>query len=151
MNIRKFIVFLLAAAVFCGLLVLPAAAAEQSTADIVDPYKLYTYEQMLADLDALNTTYPQLISVSSIGKSVEGRDIPVFTLGTGKREILICASMHAREYIATNFVMYMVDRYCQSYVKNENYYGLSYRTLLDSVRFVIVPMLNPDGVMGSSG
>jgi len=115
--------------------------------EIVDPYKLYTYDQMLTDIAKLEARFPALISSSSIGKSVDDRDIPVFTLGTGKREILVCASMHAREYVSTNFVMYMTEQYCKSYENDEVYAGLSYRQILDTVRFVIVPMLNPDGVI----
>ena len=149
MKIPKYIsrfLCLLLAAVF---LITPAIAAESQDAsetEIVNPYQLYTYEQMLTDIAALEERYPELISTAIIGKSVDGRDIPVYTLGTGKREILICASMHAREYVTTNFVMYMTEQYCRSYENNEVYAGLSYRQLLDSVRFVIVPMLNPDGV-----
>ncbi len=112
----------------------------------MDPYRLYSYEQMCADLESLESAYPKLISVSSIGTSVEGRDIPVFNLGKGDRKILICASMHAREYVSTNFVMYMAEQYCRGYAAKEWYAGLSYRKLLDNVCFVIVPMLNPDGV-----
>lgn len=141
---RRSIAFILAAM----LLLTPVLAADESSTsgEIVDPYRLYSYEQMLSDLDSLEARYPELISLSSIGKSVEGRDIPMFTLGTGTRDILICASMHAREYISTNFVMYMAEQYCIGYTEDQWYAGLSYKETLDNVRFVIVPMLNPDGV-----
>ena len=147
--IRLTVTLLLAAILLC-----PAAAAEtggDAVADIVDPYKLYTYEQMLADLDALEARYPNLITLASLGTTVQGRDIPMFTFGNGKREILLCATMHAREYVSTNFVMYMVEQYCKAYENYEYFWGLSYRDLLDSVRFTVVPMLNPDGVAIAQG
>lgn len=148
---RKLTQMLLLLAFCTGLLAFPAAAQDgvsdpQNLPAIVDPFREYTYEQMCADLEALRTRYPKLISVSSIGTSVEGREIPVFTLGTGKREVLICATMHAREFVCTNFVMYMAEQYCMSYEKDERFAGLSYRKLFDNTRLVIVPMLNPDGV-----
>ena len=139
---RIFIIILLASLL---LSIYPVANAENDTA-IVDPYRLYTYEQMCADINALRIKYPELISASVLGQSVEGRDIPVFRLGKGDREIIICATMHAREYFCTGFVMYMSEQYCKSYYEDRWYAGLSYREILDNVCFVIVPMLNPDGV-----
>ncbi len=128
----------------------PAALAEEDAEAaepmIVDPYRLYTYEQMLADLDALAARYPELVSVSSIGQSVRGRDIPLLSLGKGDRIILICAAMHAREFETTNYVMYTAERYCRAYEGYEWYYGLDCHALLEGVRFLVVPMLNPDGV-----
>jgi len=140
---KRFIILVLIISI---LLSVPVSASSQSPAEIVDPYRLYTYEQMCKDIQALQMRYPELINVSSIGNSVEGRDIPMFTLGKGDRDILICASMHAREYVATNFVMYMTEQYCIGYEAHQWFSGLSYRKLLDNVRFIIVPMLNPDGV-----
>ena len=137
------------ALVLCLLLCPAAALADGEDAalpEIVDPYRLYTYEQMTADLAALQERYPALISVSSIGQSVEGREIPVFRLGTGARKILICAAMHAREYETTNYVMYTAEQYCRGYESDGEFWGLRYRDVLDGVQFVVVPMLNPDGV-----
>lgn len=113
---------------------------------IVDPYTLYTYDQMVSDVNALAETYPDLIAVSSIGQSVEGRDLVSFTLGTGARDIILCASMHAREYVSTNFLMYMAEGYARGWAEGGTYKGLSYRELLSQVKFIIVPMVNPDGV-----
>jgi len=151
MDMKRILRIIICAILSVSFLLSPVFAEQESTddaaSDIVDPYKLYTYEQMLTDIEKLEERFPTLISSSTIGKSVDGRNIPVFTLGTGKREIVICASMHAREYVSTNFVMYMTEQYCKSYENNEVYAGLSYRQILDTVRFVIVPMLNPDGVI----
>ena len=145
---RKTAVWILALAL-CLLLCPAAAFADREDAalpEIVDPYRLYTYEQMTADLASLQERYPALFSVSSIGQSVEGREIPVFRLGVGARKILICAAMHAREYETTNYVMYTAEQYCRGYESNGDFWGLSYRALLEGVQFIVVPMLNPDGV-----
>ena len=142
---KRAIVFLLAlllaAAGLCT-----AACAEDAEA-IVDPFRLYSYEQLMADLDALAQRYPELVSVDVIGQSVEGRDIPVLCVGKGSRNVILCAAMHAREYETTNVLVYTLERYCRAYEADEWYCGLSYRKLLDGVRFVAVPMLNPDGVV----
>ena len=40
----------------------------------------------------------------------------------------------------------MAEQYAKGYAWNWVYDGMSYRELLDEVRFIIVPMVNPDGV-----
>ena len=111
----------------------------------VNPYDVYSYDEMKQDIAELQKLYPQLISVFSIGQSAEGRDIPAFTFGKGDKKVILCGAMHAREYIATIFLMYMVDRYAYSYVKDEWADGYSVRKALESITFVVVPMMNPDG------
>ncbi len=112
----------------------------------MNPYQSYTYDRMVADIGLLAERYPDLISVYSIGQSVEGRDLIAFDFGHGEREVVLCSSTHACEHIATNALMYIVDQYCQGYEANGGYGGVSYREILDSVVFHIVPMVNPDGV-----
>ena len=144
---KRFFLFVLAMLLAAALLC-PAALAEgeAEAPEIVDPYRLYPYEQLTADLAALAERYPDLVSVSSIGRSVEGREIPLLRLGKGERIILISAAMHAREYETTNVVMAIAEQYCRAYERGDWYCGMSYRTILDGVSFLIVPMLNPDGV-----
>ena len=101
---------------------------------------------MVTDIGLLAERYPELISVYSIGRSVEGRDLIAFDFGHGEREVILCASMHACEHISTNALMYVVDQYCQGYEADGGYEGISYREILDSVVFHVVPMVNPDGV-----
>ena len=113
---------------------------------IVNPYRTYGYDQMVTDIGLMAEAYPELISVYSIGSSVEGRDLIAFDFGHGEKEVILCASMHACENISTNVLMYVVDQYCLGYVQNESYGGIAYRDILDNVVFHIVPMVNPDGV-----
>ena len=142
----------LAALALIAALLLPAlaapAAAEEAAEDapIVNAAGWYDYPQMTADLSALAERYPELVSVGSIGQSVEGRDIPLLRLGRGDTVVLVCAAMHAREYETTSFVMWMAEQYCRGYAEDGWCAGLSYRAILDAVTFCIVPQLNPDGV-----
>ncbi len=113
----------------------------------VNPYVKYTYDDLLADIAELEKLYPELVSSFTAGYSVEGREIPAFTLGRGERVIFYGACIHAGEYITTNIIMYMADRYAYGYYTVEQVEGyISYRELLDNVTFYIVPQINPDGV-----
>lgn len=113
---------------------------------LVNPYVTYTYEQLLEDIAQLEVKYPNLITSYSIGKSVEGRELIAFNFGRGKRELLLVSTMHGNEHFCTNFLMYMVDQYCIGYAEDGEFEGVSYRDILDNVKFIVVPMLNPDGV-----
>ena len=114
---------------------------------IVNPYTEYSYEQLNEDITVLGKMYPDLVrGITSIGKTTEGREIPAFIFGKGPVNIILCGSMHAREHIATNFLMYLVDTYALSYNNNETRDGYSFKEALDSCSFIIVPMINPDGI-----
>jgi len=114
--------------------------------DLVNPKVVYSYSQMVKDIDEIVATYPGLASKKIIGKSVEGRNIYAVKLGKGNTEIMINASHHAREYMTTNIVMEMMDQYAQGYVKNSSIDGYSVKSILNKASIWFVPMVNPDGV-----
>ena len=111
--------------------------------DFVDPNQTYTYDMMRADARELSEAYPSLISVSSIGQSVEGRELTLIKLGKGEKKLLLLGAHHAREYITSTFLMETADTYAAAYAKNTQN---GTPDLLDSVTLYIVPMVNPDGV-----
>ncbi len=113
--------------------------------DIVDPYKPYTYEQMRQDLTALSSIY-DFIQVSTLGYSVEGRELPLVKFGYGSNKIYIEAAAHGREYISASFIMEFIDQASQAYAAGGDYYGYDIAAALTENTFYIIPMLNPDGV-----
>ncbi|OMP66726.1 hypothetical protein BTO28_11715 [Domibacillus epiphyticus] len=101
---------------------------------------------MVKDLKELVLWHPDIASLETIGKSVDGRDLYALKLGTGKEEILINASHHAREYITTNVVMEMADQYAHLYKTNGKMNGAAVQSILKKTTIYFVPMVNPDGV-----
>ena len=102
-------------------------------ADIVDWYT------------SLAQNYSKVVTfVSTIGKSVEGRDMPAvhITAATAANtpKIYFQCQIHAREWISGAVCMYVANYLAQSYGTNA-----TVTSLLDSVEFVIVPFVNPDG------
>ena len=61
------------------------------------------------------------------------------------RQIFICAATHAREYMTAQLVMKQLEYYCAHY-EDGSYNGTAYRDIFENTCFVIVPMVNPDGV-----
>lgn len=78
--------------------------------EIVDPYQMYTYDLMNQHIDRLAAAYPGLIMVKSIGTTAFGREIKAVKLGKGEASVIIDGSQHAREWMGTNLILYMIDR-----------------------------------------
>ncbi|MDR3210012.1 MAG: hypothetical protein LBT36_05265 [Oscillospiraceae bacterium] len=112
----------------------------------VNPHVPYTYEQLLIDCAELAREYPDIVAVSEIGESAEGRKILAVRLGRGDRDVLLVGSHHAREYITSAYLMETIDEYARAYTKSGRYGAYDLRRILDSVTLHIVVMLNPDGV-----
>ncbi|MCR5676041.1 MAG: hypothetical protein K6G16_10075 [Lachnospiraceae bacterium] len=137
-------------AILAGWLVLsvPASAAE-IPADIVSTdHQKYSYDEMREDVQQLCAKYPGLLTSSCVGQSVQGREILQLTLGNAAapHRVMIQASMHAREYMTSQLVMEIVEYICSNYDRKQ-IHDVPYTTLLSDTCFVILPMVNPDGVM----
>ncbi|MFF3022014.1 M14 family metallocarboxypeptidase [Gottfriedia sp. NPDC057948] len=126
---------------------IPKADISLKTYNYVDPNGDYSYEELTADLQELNAWYPGFTKVETIGKSVDGRILYAIKLGTGKAEISINGSHHAREHMTTNVIMEMLDQYASAYEKNTKISGFDVRKTLSQTSIYFVPMVNPDGVM----
>lgn len=59
---------------------------------------------------------------------------------------MVCASIHARECITTNYIMHFIELYAKAYAANEAVGEFDARQTLNRASFHIVPMVNPDGV-----
>ena len=68
---------------------------------VVNPVDKYSYSQMVNDISALASRYPGTVTVKSIGKSADGRDIYDVIVGNpnASKKILFQGAIHAREYI----------------------------------------------------
>ena len=103
---------------------------------VLSPTATYTYEQMVTDMAKLQETYPGSVSISSIGKSELGRDIPVMIVGNpdAPKHVLMQGAMHAREHFTAWLLMAVMDS------------SLGRGLLDETVCYHIIPMSNPDGV-----
>lgn len=114
--------------------------------NVIQPKQSFSHLETAYYLQVFAAMYPEFTELKRIGKSVEGRDIYALKLGKGKKEILMDASVHAREHMSTNVLLEMLDTYSFQYLKNLTYEGFPSRSILNNVSIWFVPMMNPDGV-----
>jgi hypothetical protein len=98
-------------------------------------------------LNDLVAAHPGLISRETIGQSIQGRAIEVFTIdGAGdadsKPSLVFNAGAHAREWIAPMTVLYQMRELLEGYGNDP-----AITELLDRVSFRVAPMMNPDGYL----
>ncbi len=102
----------------------------------------------LAEIEAQLTAWaqdvPKRVAPVTVGTSLQGREIRAIRIGTHDRDredvpiILVNATQHAREWIATSSAMYVADALIHS--EDE-----TIAALRQEVTFVVVPVANPDG------
>lgn len=126
--------------------------APTTKSDIIDfPAKdaaFHTYDEMLALMQELTRTYPELVKLFSIGQSLEGRELWALKITANQNsEAFIPATLflgahHAREHLSTEVPLLIVrELLAQSKTNPE------IRSLLSLQELYIVPMVNPDGAM----
>ena len=116
--------------------------------NLVKPVDRYSYDQMSADMNALKAKYPNLVTLSSIGTTADGRQIYDIAIGnTGaRRKILFQGAMHAREYIVVPLLMRQAENLLQGAANGGTLNGTPVSSLLQNMCIHFIPMTNPDGV-----
>ena len=107
----------------------------------------YDYDEMTTALHDLVEAYPELLTISSLGKSVGGKEIWLITLNnpktgkdTDKTAMFIDGNIHGNEIQAAETVLYSIWYLCKSFGNIERL-----TELINERAFYFVPMANPDG------
>jgi hypothetical protein len=79
-------------------------------------------------------------NVEQVGKSLENREIFLFSIGEGKTNVLLWSQMHGDESTAT---MALFDLF--NFFSADDNFNDFRKKLLKRLKIYIVPMLNPDG------
>ena len=81
-----------------------------------------------------------------IGRSILGRDIHYYKIGSGKRHILAVGAHHAMEYITSAALFEFINFLCENDARGGTCHGINIAFLLQKFTYWIIPCLNPDGV-----
>ena len=105
----------------------------------------YSSSILQINLDSLKRLYP-FIEITSVGKSVMGKNLPVVKIGNGEKEVFYSSSFHANEWICSPLIMKFLADYCYCYANNLPIFGVNARNIYNYCTIYIMPMVNPDGV-----
>jgi carboxypeptidase T len=103
----------------------------------------HDFQAIHARLEWLAAEHPELVSLSVIGSSIEGRPLLAMQIG-GRDEaavpMLINGGQHAREWIAAMVPICITERLIGGYETDA-----ALRAFVDGTRLWVVPVVNPDG------
>ena len=124
------------------------AAGSPANPKVQASWNKYYTNQGVADLcSKLAKTYPDLVTLETIGKSYQGRDIYLLTITdkktrdhTQKPGFWIDGNIHSIELQGTEMALYTAWYLCEMYDEND-----FIRNLLAERTFYIAPTINPDG------
>lgn len=109
--------------------------------------RLHDYDELVGAMRAYERAYPAWVTMESIGKSIEGRDLWMLTVNnpeTGgdldKPGMYIDGNIHANEVQGAETALYTVDYLLSNYGRLDRV-----TELLDRIAFYVLPMVNPDG------
>lgn len=118
---------------------------------VVNVVEKYSYDQMVRDLESLQSRYGANMRTNVIGTTHDGRNLYEVILGNpdAEKHVLIHAGIHAREYMTPLLVMKQLE-YGLEFYERGSYEGQPLSNILHHVAVHFVPMANPDGLMLSA-
>ena len=116
-------------------------------------YHYHTYQEMTDELHSLQANHSDIMSLTSIGKTYEGRELWMVKLSDNvnmeedEPGVLFMGAHHGNEWpgfeICLFFIRYMVEHY-------DNSSTPEVRDAINSTQIYLIPMVNPDGVMADT-
>lgn len=106
----------------------------------------HTYSEVETELHALSQNHPEIASVTTIGQSVQQRELWAIKISdnVGQDEdepvVVFLGAHHAREWISVDVPFLIANYLIESYATDTEI-----ARLVDNAEIWIVPMVNPDG------
>ncbi|XP_022710444.1 carboxypeptidase D-like isoform X2 [Varroa jacobsoni] len=110
-------------------------------------FRHHNYKALTDFLHMLNERFPHLTRLTSIGRTVEHREMWVLEISNqpgihepGEPEMKIVANMHGNEVVGREISLLMAQLLCEGYGKTSRI-----TKIINSTRVFIMPSMNPDG------
>ncbi|OLT43976.1 carboxypeptidase [Saccharomonospora sp. CUA-673] len=104
----------------------------------------HTYDQLTEVLETAAADHSDIVELSDVGETHEGRTIPLVKISGGsdadKPEALFTCNQHAREHLTTEMCLHIVERFTDGYGTDE-----TVTEFVDSREIWVIPTVNPDG------
>ncbi|XP_066520014.1 carboxypeptidase D isoform X2 [Hoplias malabaricus] len=115
---------------------------------VVETYgRYYHFKELSERLTSLARKYPHIAALSSIGRSVQGRELWVMRITAdpttevpGKPKFKYVGNMHGDETISRQVLVYLIDLLLRSYGEDQRI-----SELVNTTDIYIMPSMNPDG------
>lgn len=105
----------------------------------------YTHRAVQYVAEGLTARYP-FIRAGSVGRSVEGQELTLLSIGEGPKEVLYHASHHANEWITTPTVLKFLEQLAAGRALGTPVGNFTAAQILRGTTIHFVPLVNPDGV-----
>ncbi len=113
--------------------------------------KYLDYAELNAQLNTWANTHPNFVHLTSLGKSRDGRTIPLLTIGPRPNDrrpaVWVNANMHASEFCGSSVALAIAEDVIALHAGTPLAHGLPAHIaeMVKHVLFYIVPRLSPDG------
>ena len=84
--------------------------------------------------------------VSVLTRSILGKNIPLVSLGRGRRAVLYVGGMRGTDSESSGVLLQFLADYAEHYARRATVYGYPMTYLHEERKIYLLPMLNPDGV-----
>lgn len=119
-----------------------------ATEEVAETYnKYYNYGNLTRLLQSLAEKYPHIANLSSIGQSVEGRELWVMRVteephadAPGKPKFKYVGNMHGDETVSRQVLVYLLEELLRKYGEEPRI-----TELVNTTDIYIMPSMNPDG------
>lgn len=101
-------------------------------------------ENRRALMGELFLKYP-FLRKSCIGESLCGREIPMVSVGEGRKVLFVCA-FHGMEWLTTLVILRFLDELLEKVYKKGFFCGIRADMIFRDRMLCVVPCINPDGV-----
>lgn len=119
---------------------------------VIDTSTAETYDSLMTNMLLLRNAYPDSLKLFTAGFSESGKEILMFTMGSGDKKALIIGGIHAREHITVKYLLRVIEDYCYQNEHGAGTYGdYNIKDLLSKYTLYIIPCANPDGLEIISG